>query len=452
MKGVVTHSFAMRGELSQLLLLFFPLLGTAFSSYLFLLLEKIFLARLSAEAMEVAVNAAYVCQIFQGSTTALAMMTQVFVGRWYGANTPHAIGPGVWQFIWFSFFSMVITVPGSLLLGKWYFQGTGIEEIARPYFYLLLGGSFLYPLGMTLSSFYLGLGRIRLVLLSNLAVQCFKIALCYLLIFGWSHWVPPLGLIGGAVSGILAQGFFCLFLGGIFISSRYATLFHSRKWHFQPRLFWECMRPGLLRAINRISNLLSWASITHLMVAQGGEYLLVLSIGGSVLFFLPCFNDALCQAQTTIVSQLLGAGKFFILHRAFRSGIVLVLGIIVLMSLPFVVFPSQTFHFLFPLIMLDQDLQNVSLGIWTSFAFFTLNAIPLSYILAFKDMKFSLFMGLMNWVNGYLLMYFALEHLHIRPNEFWLVLSLMHATTWIAYYWRARKLSKEAMSNELVLT
>jgi MATE family multidrug resistance protein len=423
-----------------------------FANYLFLLVEKVFLARLSTGAMEAAVNVAYVCQVFQGASMALAMMTQVFVGRWIGAKEYPAIGPGVWQFIWFSFLSMIVTVPGSLLYGNWYFQGTDIEKTALPYFYLLVGAGFLYPLGVVFSSFYLGQGKTRLVLLGNLGAQLVKIGMGYVLIFGWGPWIPPLGLIGGAISTVIAQGGLCLLLGGTFMAPRYATLFNSRKWRFQPKLFWECIHPGLLRAMSRISCFLSWSLIAHMMASRGGDYLLVLSIGGSLFLFLPFLSEAICQAQTTIVSQLLGSKKFFLLNQAFRSGFLLACGIVALMGLPFIAFPTQTLHFLFPGIILDMGIRKLFFGIWASFAFFTISFIPISYVLAFKDMKFSLFMGLMNWVNGYLLMFWAIEKFQIRPNEFWLALSVMHATGAIAFFWRMKVLCKRAQVTASVLT
>jgi Na+-driven multidrug efflux pump len=321
-----------------------------------------------------------------------------------------------------------------------------------PYFYFLVGTGFLYPLGVVFTSFYLGQGKTRLVLLGNLGAQLIKIGMGYLLIFGWGRWIPSFGLIGGAISTVAAQGGFCLLLGGSFLSSRNAGLFNSRKWLFQPKLFWECIHPGLLRAMNRISCFLSWSSIAHMMVARGGDYLLVLSIGGSIFLFLPFLNEAICQAQTTIVSQLLGSKKFFFLDQALRSGFLLVCGIIALMSLPFIAFPSQTLHFLFPGILFDIGIRKLFFGIWASFAFFTIASIPISYILAFKDMKFSFFMGLMNWVNGYLLMYWAIEKFQILPNEFWLALSAMHATTAAIYFWRMKTLCKQAQLGASVLS
>jgi len=445
----IRPAFASKGELRGLFLLFLPVLGTTFSNYLFLLVEKLFLARVSPHAMEAAINASYVCQIFQATTVALVMMAQVFVGRCHGAKQWSAIGPGIWQFIWFSFLSMLITVPGSLLYGKWYFQGTEIATTALPYFYLFVGMNFIYPLGAVLSCFYLGQGKTRLVLLANLGAQIVKIGLAYLLIFGCGTWVSSYGIMGGAISTVSAQGMFCLVLGGVFLSRQHREFFHSHQWRFQLALFWECIYPGLLRAMNRILNFTSWGAIAHLMVAKGGDYLLMLSIGGTLSLFLPFLFEAICQAHTTIVSYLVGAKNYDFLFRSARSGLLLVFLMITLMSIPLLGFPALTFQWLFPHVILDSGTVRILFfGVWMSFAGLTICAIPLSYILAFKDMKFSFFMGIVNWVNGYLLMVFFIEKMQISAVQFWLALSAMHATTALLYFLRMYVLCKRAISNE----
>src|SRR3569832_2362357 len=102
------------GGIKDLTLLFLPVLLISLSSAFLFFLEKLFFARLAQEVMEAAVNVSYICRIFQVSFTLLAMMAQVCVGRLYGAQEWKAIGPAIWQFIWLSIFSMVLTVPASL--------------------------------------------------------------------------------------------------------------------------------------------------------------------------------------------------------------------------------------------------------------------------------------------------------------------------------------------------
>lgn len=167
------------GTLGGLLRLFVPILSIAFCNVLFPIVEKLFLVRLSIEAMGAGVNAIYASQIFLAPCVTIAMMCQVYVGRWLGERNERAIGPGVWQFIWFSLIAMLVIIPCGLIYGKLYFRGTEFEGIVLPYYSFLLSISFFYILGAALSSFYLGLGKTRLVLWATFGAQILRVICCY---------------------------------------------------------------------------------------------------------------------------------------------------------------------------------------------------------------------------------------------------------------------------------
>lgn len=444
------HTLNSTGKIRELFVLFFPILLISISNYLFLLIEKVLLANLSVLDMEAAIGAAYACQIMQIPCVAIAAMAQVYVARWVGAQEWNSIGPGIWQYIWFSLLSMLITVPFNFAFGHFYFHQTPIEGIVWPYYTFLGFINFLFPLGTTLTCFYLGLGKTRLILFASVGSQLIKLIFTYLLIFGWGEWIPSLGLMGGALSTMIAQGGFCLVLLSVFLYTKDSEKYQTRYWRFQPKLCWDCIHPGLLRGISRISTLLCWAAITYLMSAKGGDYLLTLSIGGALFLFLPCFGDAILQSLITVLSNILGAKNYHLLDRTFRSGLILVLGVTTLLAIPLIVFPTTTFNYFFPKIVLEEEsIRRIFLGVWTSLTLFTFNYIPLSYILAFKDTKFLFFMGAFNWINGYLLMYVAIAWMQMPANQFWLVLTLMHGSMAILYYWRMKWLESQALSMQM---
>lgn len=434
------------GGIRELLRLFFPALLMTFSVCISLFVEKLYFARISAQVMEAAVSAAYACQVFQAPCVALAMMTQVCVGRWHGGLDYKAIGAGVWQFIWFSCLSLLITVPLGILYGKFYFHNTVTEVIGLSYYHCLIGMSFLFSLGATLSCFFLGQKKMRVILFATLISQAVKLSSAYLLIFGWQGIIPSFGLMGGILSTLLSQGGLCLYLFWVFINSKNAASFNTRAWRFQPKLFWECIYPGLLRASNRILSFTSWASIAQLMSSKGGDFVLFLSIGGTLFLFLPFLGEAVSQAQTTIVSQILGSRRYHLLSKAFRSGLFFITILISIVSVPLILFPTETFHFLFPAIDLDAFLvRRIFFGIWLSFTFYAFTCLPISYILAFKDTKFSFFMGAVNWVNGFLLMFMFMDVIKIGADKFWLALSLMHFTNFVFYCLRMRWLQSKTL-------
>lgn len=430
------------GRMSEVLALFFPILVVSFSSCFLPFIEQLFFARISAEAMEAALNVSYVCRIFESSCIALVMMGQVCVGRWQGAGNFRAIGSGVWQFVWFSFLSMIITLPLNIFSGVFYFHQTAIGGIALPYLYLIASISFLYPLGAALSCFYLGRGKARFVVTATLCSQIVNLILDYFLIFGWEGWIPPLGLMGRGISAMIAQGGLCLLLFVIFLSSKNNKTYGTHHWHFQPKLFWECIHPGFLRALGRLSVLIAWVLTARLMTIRGGDYALVLSIGGTVFLFTAFFSDAICQAMTTVISHILGANTYHFLGKACRSGSIIVFATGALLSIPLLIFPSVTFHILFPSINLDPFMiRKILLGVWMSIVFFTYSYVPASFVLAFKDTKFILFIGGMTWIYSYLLMYIVIEVYDVAADLFWIVLSFTHIITLALYFWRMKSLN-----------
>lgn len=439
----------LKGGFKELLLLFLPIGLMSFSSCLYMLVEKLLLAQLSIHSMEAAVNAAYASQIFLSPCVVLSMMAQVLVGRCYGANDWKSIGPGIWQFIWFSLFSMIITVPVSIVYGNLYFEHTVIEEIVFPYYYFLSFMNFLFPLGTTLSCFYVGQGKTRLVLWSTLGSQVLKLLLTYVFIFGYG-WIPAIGLLGGVLSTFVAQSAFCLTLLISFLKSSCHSQFNTRSWHFKPKLFWDCIRPGLSRAFSRIFTISSWASIARLMSSGSETHILLLSIGGTLFLFLPFLGDAICQAQTTVLSQILGARDYQFLGRSLYSCFSLVSISILLLGIPLILFPIETFQYIFPTIVLDATItKKVFWGVWLCFTFFTISYVYASYIFAFKDAKFISFMGPLSWINGYLWMWFAMEIFKFQADSFWLALSLMHASNAFIYFMRVKVLKSRVLDQSM---
>lgn len=431
------------GGLRECTLLLFPIAVVSFSNCFFLFIEKLLLARLSVEALELAVSANYVINVFQGPCIALAMMAQVFIARYHGANELHKIGPAIWQFIWFSILSLCFTVPGILIFSELYFQNSSLNDSFRPYLYSLTGINFLFPLTAALSCFYLGRGKTRILLWGTLGAQTAKLIFAYLFIFGYGV-IPSFGVLGGVISTCLAQAGFCLLLLAFFINKKNQDLYCSYKWQFKPTQFWHYIQPGILRAFNRILNFSNWSAIAYLMVSKGDAYLLVMSVGGTYFMFLPFIGDALSQAQITIVSRFLGARKYHLLNRVFESGLWFLLISILLFAIPLLVFPEELYQYLFPNVQMSKEnIISVSIGIWLSFAFYTFTMLPLSYIIAFKDMNFYLLTGILGWLNGFLFMYIAIYYFAIPAEHFWIVLSITHATLGLTYFLRFKFLQSK---------
>ena len=79
-----------------------PLMISALSSHLMIILDQLVLARYSIDAMIGASSASSWCAALQLATMSTAMIAGSFVGNYNGAGKYEHAGIPVWQMIWFS--------------------------------------------------------------------------------------------------------------------------------------------------------------------------------------------------------------------------------------------------------------------------------------------------------------------------------------------------------------
>lgn len=428
-------------ELYELLFFFYPVALITFFQQLFLFVEKLLLAQLSLSMMETAVLVGYLAQVFQISLVIMAMMAQVWVAKNHAAGDWQKIGPGLWQWIWFALLSMVISIPGNIFYGHFYLANTEIEGMAWPYFYLLIGINFLYPLGAVLSCFFLGMKKRRLVFFGSLGCHLLKLGLVYFLIFGWGEIIPAFGLLGGALAAMIAQGLYCLILLGVFLNRTHASLYRTREWQLNMGAFSRLIRPGLFRALSRIFTFTAWLTTTYLMSAKGGEYLLVLSLGGTLLLFSSFISEALCQAQTLTLSGILGGKNNFRFWPSISAGSLIAGVLSLLLTIPFLFIPQRTFEWLFPEVVLSSSqVSTILFGAWLTTSLSIFSSIPASGLLAFQDMGFVALMGLFSWLNGFLWMYWVMDIIQVNAYLFWHMIGMSHLANGLVCAWRLKYL------------
>lgn len=428
----------------ELLHLFFPIFLTLLIPSSLFLMQKLFFARLEPGTLEAGLNVVYAFRNFQVPCVLLAIMTQVSVARFYGAQQWKSIGNAVWQFIWFAILSNFIVLPASILYWKLYFQGAMIEGIATSYYIGLISINWLYPLGTALSCFYLGRGYTRLVVCGKIGAELVTLLLAYIFIFG-NQWITPLGLLGGALATGIGQLLYCGLLFALFLQKQHAVAFGSRDYFFRPSLFWSSIQPGVLRALANLLTCTCWSSVMFLMSTIAGPDLRLLSIGGTLLLFLLCFGEALCQALTIMISQIVGSQQYELLTKAYRLGTRLAICLIILMGIPLLAFPTLTLHYLFPPSIFNLSaIYTVTIGVWLCLFFSIFSCIPLSYILAFKNTQFIIVIGLVSWITGYVWIYFSLYSLALPPIYFWILSSMTFFFNYLLYVLRAKKLIARA--------
>lgn len=443
-----------KASFRELLFLCVPLILSLFSASFMGFCDRLFLAHYSLEALEGTVSATYLCMLFQQPVIRIAAMAQVFVGLQYGSNQREQIGSSVWQMIWVSLLSMLVTMPTSQFVAPFFFEGTSIQHTANTYFFTLMTMNFLFPLGTAISSYFIGQGRMGIIFLTTLISHSVNIGLDYFFIFGIDGFLPPMGVFGAALATGIAQGAYCIILFIFFLRKKERDNFGTNRYKFDWENFWEQLRVGLPRAIARIIILTAWVSTARIMTLKGGDYLMVLSIGGTLILFFTFINDGMCQGMITIASNILGAKDYPAMWKLVRSGMTLLLSTTALLSIPLLMFPEYTLSFFFQTAPTPEALvilKNACIWIWLFFFSYGFNAIGLSLVTASRDVTFYMFTIIFVWLTSYLPTYLAMNVFNWAPDKLWLIMCCDSLVFGAAFLLRASKEKWKVMDQKAEL-
>lgn len=402
--------------------------------------DRLLLSRHSLHALEVCTAVQALVILFQLPCIRIASISQVFVGQYLGSSRISLIGPAIWQMIWFSFLSMLIVVPLGYGLQPFFFSASRFPE-GKDYFQLLLWMNFLFPLNSALSCFYLGLGRNRMIILSQITTHVIRIILDYLLIFGIEGIIPSMGFKGAAWAAIIAQAAQSAILFTGFLKKEFHQLYHTYDFRLKKKLFLEGIQIGLPKAIARFCLLAVWTCNVRIMMGKGESYLVIVAFGSTLVGTLTFITEGMSQGLVTIASMLIGAKKWPEISRLYRSSFLFSIGTITLLSLPLLFFSDYTIGLFFktsypvPIPLLHKT----CVWIWILLISNAVNFIGVSFLTAYKDTMFHMLANLISWVICYLPILIGIGIWNWPADSFWVVLALEPLIIASLHHLRLRK-------------
>jgi MATE family multidrug resistance protein len=444
-KGLTKYPTA---SLREVIVLSLPIIFTLISTNLTSFCDRIFLSHYSLIAFEGCVSASFLCLIFQVSCIRLVSIVQVFVGQQQGKGSCFEIGSYVWQMIWFSFLSFALTLPLSIWIAPFYLSESSVHGSTMIYFQGMMFINFLFPLGATLSSFFIGLGKTRFVVCAMLLSQGAHLLLDFLLIFGIQNLLPSLGILGAIIANIISQVLFCLVLFTIFLKKNYREEYGTANYRLKWGLLWQLLKVGLPSALGKLSVLLAWTATAKIMVAKGGAYLSVLTIGSTFALLFLYINEGLGRAITTIASYLIGAKLWVSKSWKLCQSTLIFLGILsVILMVPFVLYPHRALSLFFPALSAKEELEvllQAFLWIWI-YAFTNgISFLGVGLLTATQQTKFYMVICNLSWVT-YLINFYGMNYLNWPADRLWL---LMACDTLLAgiinILWAKRAVSKKS--------
>ena len=192
------------GSLPELIVIALPLMLSFLSGNLMFFFDRLIMARYSLDAMNAVSIAGMIAAVIQYGPVGISAIAEVFVGQYNGSKEYHKTAKPVWQMMYFSLMFIIVCLPIAQYAGP-YLIAKDYEELAIPFFKLIVSFAWLMPLYVALCSFYIGRGKVIMVTVVSIVANIVNLILDIILVFGIEGYISAMGPKGAAIATITAQ-------------------------------------------------------------------------------------------------------------------------------------------------------------------------------------------------------------------------------------------------------
>tara|TARA_B100000809_G_scaffold71180_1_gene68782 strand:- start:466 stop:1845 length:1380 start_codon:yes stop_codon:yes gene_type:complete len=197
----------------------FPIIISNASHTVMLFVDRLFLSRLGkqelAAAMSGGLSSHVLCSFFVG----LIGYVSALVAQYYGAKKPRMCGIAIIQAFYLGIISYPILICFIPIIKYGFIfakQEPLLTDLASTYARTLLAGSIFLIIRTAAGSFFVGIGKTKIVMIANLTAALVNIPLNYVLIFG-KFGFPAMAIQGAALGTVFASGISCIILLGSYL-------------------------------------------------------------------------------------------------------------------------------------------------------------------------------------------------------------------------------------------
>lgn len=318
------HFFGHRpGSLRETLAISLPLMLASLSIYLMYFFERFVLACFSLDALNAAVQASSLSWAFWGGMTITAGMTEIFVSQYNALGKSKNVGQTVWQTIWLSIAAAFVLIPIGLFASHHFYHPHSAEE---SYFRLSMIFGVLNPLVYTLTSFFVGRGKVKWILALTIGTALFNIGLDYALIFGIGKWLPSLGATGAAIASSISLSVQSAILLVVFLKKKNREAFGTNEWRPRPLMMLNFLKVSAFPAILYNVELWGWSLFYSMMASTGAVHITVSSLCQSLIYLFTFIAEGLSRGTALQASAYFASGELRTIRRVLRSaGLILIL-------------------------------------------------------------------------------------------------------------------------------
>lgn len=271
--------------------------------------------------------------------------TQILVARRVGEDNLRACGSifdnSMLSVMALGFVLFAILRWGSAFFMDWMIQDIGVRDAGVEYLEVRSWGILFSFAGSVFLAFFMGLGTVRVLLVSILVMSTLNIFLNWLFIFG--NWgVPAMGITGAGLASNIAE------FVALSIFAVHSMINGIWKKYFMFR--WKNISGTVIKLVTDISlpivlqtliGLLSWLFFFYYVEKMGELETAVSGIAKNIYMFFGVFAWGFSTAANTVISNLMGQERQYRVTYALKNIIILSVAVAAAFSLPLAIFGKE---------------------------------------------------------------------------------------------------------------
>jgi len=338
---MTTATFTSKGTTRELLDLALPMVVSQGSFAVMVFCDRWLLSLLGPEYMSAAMGGGvasfFSISLFMG----VMSYANALVAQYYGAGDFHKCPRVVTQGLLMT--AMCLPIIGLITLGVYHLFGIighAPEQLAleRVYYLILMQGAFFNLCKACIASYFSGIGRTRVVMISDLLGVVVNIPLSYALIFG-KLGLPELGIAGAAWGTVIASLFALLIYGLFYFERAHRQQFKvGQSFHLDRGIMRRYARLGFPSGFEMFMNVATFNLFVLLFqsygIAEGAAAAIVFN--WDMMSFVPMIG--LHIAVISLIGRYVGAGDMSRANQVIVAAYKLALGYSFTLAVIFICF------------------------------------------------------------------------------------------------------------------
>jgi MATE family multidrug resistance protein len=312
------------GGFKEMLVIAVPIVISQSCDTLMVFTDRFFLAKLGAVQMNAAMAGGLSSYMMMCLFTGIIGYSTALIGQYYGAKRKDMCSRTTTQ----TFIFALLAYPAILLLKPlgymlFDFMGLSAEQMVYQtiYFDILVFGSMVGLMRGVIYSYFSGIGRTRIIMISTILAMVVNIGINYVIIFG-RFGFPAMGIRGaaygtliGGVSGLLVLVF------AYFKKANREEFQIAQSFKFVPELMKKLLRFGTPPGIEQVINVIAFNAIVLIFQSHNDISAVAASITFSwdMVSYVPLIGIQI--GVTSLVGRYMGARRVDLAEKSAMSGL-----------------------------------------------------------------------------------------------------------------------------------